>query len=127
MFAELAMVEQPLASVITTVYVPTPSQLTSCVVEVNEFGPVHKKLNGATPPVTLLLMLPVEAPFQVMLYPPATVKLLNKLPNVGGSVNVIEFIAVHPFASVTVKLYAPAINPAGFCKADVNPDGPVHA
>lgn len=53
--AELVVVH-PLASVITTEYVPASNELISSCVEAYEPGPVQAYDNGATPPVVVRLI-----------------------------------------------------------------------
>ena len=48
-------------------------------------------------------------------------------PRPDGSVSVIDPVTTHPFASVTVRLYVPAVKVVRSSDVDVNPPGPVHA
>ncbi len=94
-----------------------------CVVELNEFGPVHEYVAPVTVGVVKLIVAPVH------------IGVL--LPAVGVAGVVFTTTAVVPTAlvqppTVTVKLYVPAIAAVapvrvGFCRAEVNALGPVHA
>ena len=97
-----AVVVQPLASVMVTLYVPAISPFISSVVAVL----FHSKLYGAVPPVTVKSTVPLLPPLQ--LTPVATI--LADSPAV-GCVTVKLCVAVHPLVSVTVQVQVPALSP----------------
>src|SRR5690242_6591897 len=62
-------------------------------------------LYGAVPPVGVITTDPSAAPLQVTLVEVAVAE------RTGGSVIVTSTVVVQPLASVTVKVYEPAVNP----------------
>ena len=62
LFVALHPPEVPLASVITTLYVPAAKPLISSVVAVKLPGPVHAKVYGVVPPAGVKLIEPVAPP-----------------------------------------------------------------
>jgi hypothetical protein len=91
----------PFASVTVTVYIPAFSAEISSIAEVNAEGPVHAYVYGASPPDTVRLMDPSDAPLQVILYPPAKVAAEYVRDNAGCTVIRILEVVVQPFLSVT--------------------------
>jgi len=51
----------------------------SSVVAVNELGPVHANVYGETPPVTVKLIAPVEAPLRITVQLQLQLQLINQL------------------------------------------------
>jgi hypothetical protein len=113
---------------ITSEYVPaaasvTPGIVGFCNAELNAFGPVHEYVAPATK---------LEVRFNVV--PVQTGELLESVGTAGALLIVTTTVPaglVQPF-TVIVKEYVPAfatVTPAilGFCNADENAFGPVHA
>jgi hypothetical protein len=111
------VLEQPLALVMVTVYVPAVLiDPVHCVVAVKPPGPVHE-----------YELMPAGA--QNSVDPPVQIVLLPVMSQVGKSstVSVLVQVLEQPLASVIVTVYVPAalIDPV-HCVVAVKPPGPVH-
>jgi hypothetical protein len=93
---------QPFASVIVTLYVPAITPVIEAVVAELD----HAYVYGIVPPVDEAVAPPFEIPLHVV-FESTTLEAIN----IAGSVIVVELVEVHPFASVMVTLYIPAITP----------------
>lgn len=104
----LTVVEQPLASVITILYVPPAKPLiVNCVVcEVPLVAPVQEY--GAVPPV----ITTVIEPFAV---PQAVGVVVAVAENCPGAPTLADVVFVQPLESVTVTVYVPARRPPKSC------------
>ena len=89
------MFEHPVASVIVTVYDPTPNELIVPVVDPLD----HEKVYGAVPLLPEAVMVPLAAPLQVI-----SVKASMVAVMLGPSVKVTVSTSVQPFASVAVTV-----------------------
>jgi hypothetical protein len=103
----VAVVVQPLASVTITVYnMPAiePARAFGSSTSAAELS--QSNVNGAVPPTTVRLILPLLAPAQVAFTLVAVADSAT-----AGSVIVTVAVLVHNFASVTVTVYGPAAKP----------------
>ena len=105
MVAEVT-VEQPFISVIVTLYVPAIRLFKFCV----SAPPVQLYVYGAVPPLTVSVTEPLLPPLQLT-FVVAVVALSDAI----GWVIVAALIVEHPFISVIVTLYVPAIKLFIFC------------
>ena len=97
----LAVVVHPLASVTVTVYVPGPR-----FVAVATDAPVdHAYEYAGVPPDPAPVAVPSLAPVQLTL-----VTVVEAVSKVGSDIRTVS-VSVHPFASVTVTVNVPAVNP----------------
>jgi len=112
-------VVHPFSSVIVTEYVPAANPVKSSVVY-GPPGPVQANVYGITPPVTVRSIVPLLS-WKHSRSVPVTEQL-----NTVGSVNVMEHVVIHPFASVTVTEYVPAATPLR-SSVEYGPPGPVQA
>ena len=90
------------ASVAVTVYVPAVKPLFVVVV----FPLLHNSVVGNVPPDTMMLMLPLLPPLQLMF---VTVPVMLK--GAVGWVITTSPVAIHPIASITVTVQVPAVKP----------------
>ncbi|MBL0238322.1 MAG: hypothetical protein IPQ02_17455 [Saprospiraceae bacterium] len=94
----LAVPVHPFASVTVTLYVPAALTLILCVVAVVD----HKYVNGAVPTLAFAVNV-LLVPAHILVSP------VIVTTGFGSTVNVRLAVPVHPFASVTVTLYVPAV------------------
>jgi hypothetical protein len=97
-----AVPEQPFLSCITMVYVPAESADSVDVV----LPPVHAYVYGDVPPDMLEETVPVLPPLQFTFWVVVAVTV-----NAPVCVMVIEAEPVHPFLSVALMVYVPALRP----------------
>ena len=102
------VLSQPLASVTVTVYVPAVTPVMLAVVA----ALLHTKVYGEVPPDPIAVADPSLPPLQLMFV--FTTELAT---TADGSVMVKETESEHPFASVIVTEYVPALNPLNVADA----------
>ena len=103
------LVEQPLLSVIVTLYTPGTNPLMSSVV-----APLfHKYVNGAPVPVAVKLIEPFPPPKQLTF---TWLKLATML--IGGWLTCKLLLSKQPFASMIVITYVPANKLLKSCVVD---------